>query len=145
MKILVCLLIFSLFCSELSSASPENFSITITITGVRSTKGSILIKFYDDQMRFPDTDGFRIVRVSKSLMVGDRITVTYHDFSSKYMGVSLLDDENDNLKLDFGLMFPREGHAFSDYHHTALRKPMYEDFRFHLTENKNVVMKMKYY
>ncbi len=61
------------------------------------------------------------------------------------MGVSLLDDENSNLKLDFGLLFPKEGHAFSDYHHTAIRKPVYEDFRFHLTENKSVLMKMKYY
>lgn len=96
-------------------------------------------------MRFPETNGFRIVHVSKSLLEGDSITVTYHNFTSKHMGVSLLDDENGNLKLDFGFLFPKEGHAFSDYHHTALRKPVYEDFRFHLTENKDVVMKMKYY
>ncbi len=123
----------------------DTYSITITITDIRNEKGLILLKFYDDETRFPETDGFRIVKVSKSLMKNQSITVTYHGFIAKHMGVSLLDDENSNLKLDFGLMFPKEGHAFSDYHHNAIRKPMYEDFRFLLTGDKSVNMKMKYY
>jgi uncharacterized protein (DUF2141 family) len=61
------------------------------------------------------------------------------------MGVALLDDENDNWKMDIGWFFPKEGHAFSDYYHTGLRKPVYEDFRFLLTSDKKIVMKMKYY
>jgi uncharacterized protein (DUF2141 family) len=149
MNIFFCFFVFSFYCGDLFFPSrppvPEKYSITITITGVRNTKGSILIKFYDDKMRFPETNGFRIVSVSKSLLVNDSITVTYHNFAAKHMGVSLLDDENNNLKLDFGLLFPKEGHAFSDYHHTALRKPVYEDFRFLLTGHKKVIMKMKYY
>ena len=149
MKILLFLLSISILSSNVvetpANHVADRYSITITITGIRSTKGSILLKFYDDNMRFPETDGFRVVRVSKALLVNNTITVTYHDFSAKHMGVSLLDDENENLKLDFGLMFPKEGHAFSDYHHTAFRRPVYEDFRFLLTGNKNVVMKMKYY
>jgi uncharacterized protein (DUF2141 family) len=123
----------------------ETYSITITITGIRNTKGLILLKFYDDETRYPETNGFRIVKVSKSLIKNESITVTYHGFKAQHMGVSLLDDENSNLKLDFGFMFPKEGHAFSDYHHSAMRKPVYEDFRFLLSGNKSVSMKMKYY
>ncbi len=129
----------------LGYTTTDTYSITITITGIRNDKGLILVKFYDDETRFPETDGFRIVKVSKSLLKEEKITVTIHGFSSKHMGISLLDDENGNLKLDFGLMFPKEGHAFSDYHHNAIRKPVYEDFRFLLTGHKEVSMKMKYY
>ena len=83
--------------------------------------------------------------MKKSQIIGDSFTVTYDGFISQYMGIALLDDENDNWKLDMGWFLPKEGHAFSDYHHTALRKPVYKDFRFLLTGDKRVVMKMKYY
>lgn len=147
MKILisVSLAVLLSFTAVVGYTTTDTYSITITITGIRNDKGLILVKFYDDETRFPETDGFRIVKVSKSLLKDEKITVTLHGFSSKHMGISLLDDENCNLKLDFGLMFPKEGHAFSDYHHNAIRRPVYEDFRFLLTGNKEVSMKMKYY
>lgn len=136
---------YSISSHSLEGIHSETYSITITITGIRSTKGSIILKFYDDDVRYPETNGFRLVKLSKSDLKDESITVTYYGFTSKYMGVSLLDDENGNSKLDLGLLLPKEGHAFSDYHHTAIRKPVYEDFRFLLTSDKVVSMKMKYY
>jgi len=121
------------------------YSITITVTNIRNHKGVIRFKFFDDSTPFPHDSGFRKVVVRKSQIVGDSFTVTYDGFVSQYMGIALLDDENDNWKLDMGWFLPKEGHAFSDYHHTALRKPVYKDFRFLLTGDKKVVMKMKYY
>ena len=61
------------------------------------------------------------------------------------MAIALMDDENNDVILNMGWFFPKEGHAFSDYYHSALRRPLYKDFKFVLTEDKNVVMKMKYY
>lgn len=123
----------------------ETYSITITVTHIRNHDGVIRFKFFDDSTPFPHDTGFRKVVVKKSEITGDSFTVTYDGFISRYMGVALLDDENDNWKLDFGWFLPKEGHAFSDYYHTALRKPVYKDFRFLLTGDKKVVMKMKYY
>lgn len=123
----------------------ETYSITITVTNIRNHDGVIRFKFFDDSTPFPHDTGFRKVVVSKSQFTGDSFTVTYEGFPSQYMGIALLDDENDNWKLDMGWFLPKEGHAFSDYHHTALRRPVYNDFRFLLTGNKKVIMKMKYY
>ncbi len=123
----------------------ETYSITITVTNIRNHKGVIRFKFFDDATPFPHDTGFRKVVVKKSEISGDSFTVTYDGFTSQYMGIALLDDENDNWKLDMGWFLPKEGHAFSNYYHTALRKPVYRDFRFLLTGNKKVVMKMKYY
>ncbi len=123
----------------------KTYSITITVTNIRNHKGVIRFKFFDDSTPFPHDTGFRKVVVSKSQFAGDSFTVTYDGFPSQYMGIALLDDENDNWKLDMGWFLPKEGHAFSDYHHTALRRPVYNDFRFLLTGNKSVTMKMKYY
>jgi len=123
----------------------KTYSITITVTNIRNHKGVIRFKFFDDSTPFPHDTGFRKVVVNKSEIIGDSFTVTYDGFISRYMGIALLDDENDNWKLDLGWFLPKEGHAFSDYYHTALRKPVYKDFRFLLTGDKKVVMKMKYY
>jgi len=123
----------------------ETYSITITVTHIRNHNGVIRFKFFDDSTPFPHDTGFRKVVVKKSDIIGSSFTATYDGFISRYMGIALLDDENDNWKLDFGWFLPKEGHAFSDYYHTALRKPLYKDFRFLLTGDKKVVMKMKYY
>jgi len=123
----------------------ETYSITITVTNMRNHDGVIRFKFFDDSTPFPHDTGFRKVVVKKSEIIGDSFTVTYDGFISRYMGIALLDDENDNWKLDFGWFLPKEGHAFSDYYHTALRRPVYKDFRFLLIGDKKVVMKMKYY
>ncbi len=123
----------------------ETYSITITITHIRNHNGVIRIKFFDDANPFPHKMGFRKVVVPKSQVTGDSLRVTYDGFTSKNMGIALLDDENNNWELDFGWFFPKEGHAFADYYHTAMRKPVYKDFRFLLKGNKKVIMKMKYY
>src|SRR6478736_8152090 len=119
----------------------ETYSITITVTNIRNHNGVIGFKFFDDSTPFPHDTGFRRTVIKKSEIVGDSFTVTYDGFISQYMGIALLDDENSNWKLDMGLFFPKEGHAFSDYYHTAFRRPAYKDFRFRLTGNKKVVMK----
>jgi len=121
------------------------YSITITVTDIRNTSGVIRFKFFDDATPFPDDKGFLRIAVPKSEITGNTFTATYYGFPSQQMGIALLDDENDNWELDMGWFFPKEGHAFSNYHHASLRKPTYSDFRFLLTGDTKVTMKMKYY
>jgi uncharacterized protein (DUF2141 family) len=130
---------------EAKITKEETYSITITVTNIRNHEGVIRFKFYDDSTPFPHDTGFRKVVVPKSLVTGDSLQVTYDGFPSQNMGIALLDDENNNWKLDMGWFLPKEGHAFSDYYHSAMRRPVYKDFRFYLSGNKKVVMKMRYY
>ena len=123
----------------------QTYSITITVTDIRNSSGVIRFKFFDDSTPFPDPKGFLRVAVPKSEINGSSFTVTYYGFPSQNMGIALLDDENDNWELDMGWFLPKEGHAFSNYYHAALRKPVYQDFRFLLTGDTKVTMKMKYY
>lgn len=131
--------------SPMNSEKEGTYSITITVKNIRNRDGVIRFKFYNDTTRFPHDLGFLKVVVPKTEMIGDSIRVTYHGFVSQHMAIALLDDENNNVKLDFGWFLPKEGHAFSDYYHSALRRPVYEDFAFTLTGDKDVVMTMRYY
>lgn len=131
---------------RIPEAAPEKtYSIHITVTNIRNKEGVIRFKFYDDSTPFPDLNGFLKVVVPKTEMTGDSLSLDFHGFVSRPMAIALLDDENDNVKLDMGWFLPKEGHAFSDYYHAALRRPVYSDFRFILTGDKRVVMRMKYY
>lgn len=126
-------------------ASDNTYSITITVTNIRNTKGVIRFKFYDDSTPFPHDTGFLRIVVPKSEIKNGSFTATYKGFTSKNMAIALSDDENDNIELDMGWFFPKEGHAFSNYYHTAFRRPVYDDFDFLLNADKTVVMKMRYY
>jgi uncharacterized protein (DUF2141 family) len=123
----------------------KTYSITITVTDIRNDKGVIRFKFFDDTTPFPHDTGFLKIVVDKQDVVNGTLTRTFYGFKSQPMAIALLDDENSDLKLDMGWFFPKEGHAFSDYYHTAIRRPVYEDFRFILKGNRKVVMKMRYY
>jgi uncharacterized protein (DUF2141 family) len=127
------------------SGPEKTYTIHITVTHIRNREGVIRFKFYDDSTPFPDLNGFLKVVVPKTEMKGDSLTVTLHGFVPKHMAIALQDDENSDLKLDMGWFFPKEGHAFSDYYHIALRRPVYNDFRFLLNGDRRVVMRMKYY
>lgn len=120
-------------------------AITITVTGIRNNKGTLRFKFYDEGSPFPHDTGFLKIVVDKREVVDGTLTKTYYGFKKQSMGIALLDDENNDLKLEMGWFFPKEGHAFSDYYHSALRKPVYSDFRFVLTGDRKVTMIMKYY
>jgi len=129
----------------LPAKEETTYAITITVTDIRNTDGVIRFKFYDDSTPFPDDKGFLRIVIPKSEIKNNTFTATYYGFPSKRMGIALQDDENDNWELDFGWVLPKEGHAFSDYYHTALRRPVHSDFSFVLTGDKHVIMKMRYY
>jgi uncharacterized protein (DUF2141 family) len=140
---------FSIFIEneDLEKAIKEvpTYSISITVTHIRNTKGVIRFKFYDEATPFPHEKGFLRIIIPKSEVKDGSFTATYEGFTSKVMGVALQDDENSDSKLDMGWLLPKEGHAFSDYYHTAFRRPVFSDFKFLLTGHKHVIMKMRYY
>ncbi len=140
---------FSIFMENDAIVRPSietpTYSITITVTNIRNKDGVLRFKFYDETTPFPHDKGFLRIAVPKTEVVNNTFTATYDGFTAQRMGIALLDDENDNWELDLGWVFPKEGHAFSDYYHKALRKPVYNDFRFYLTGHKSVIMKMRYY
>lgn len=128
-----------------TSSNEVTYTITITVTNIRSREGVIRFKFYDEKTRFPHDTGFLRIVVPKTIFEGDSFTVSYSGFTPKNMAIALSDDENNNVELDMGWFYPKEGHAFSDYYHTAFRRPVYEDFDFFLNADRNVTMKVRYY
>ncbi len=120
-------------------------TLKISITGLRNNSGSVILGFYNNDKAFAaETPLFTKVE-SKATTVNHVLTLNYKDIKPGTYGVVMLDDENNNNKMDYGWILPEEGYGFSNYNHFGLTKPKVSKFSFTITnENKVVEIKVQY-
>ena len=126
------------------SGKASTLTITIKITNIRNSKGRIQLQIYRNQESFAKEVPWKSTYISKKEMAGHTIVHKIAGFKPGIYGLALLDDENNNTKMDYGWVMPKEGFGFSDYYHTAWSKPKFNDFKFHLKANKSVTMRVRY-
>ena len=135
------------FISGSFSAPPSSggtHDITIKITNVRNMKGRIQLQLYRTGKSFAAEAPYKQYYVSKKSLKNKTVTYTIYGLKTGTYGVALLDDENANKEMDYNWMMPNEGFGFSDYYHTAWSKPKFSQFKFSLSSNKSVTMKVRY-
>jgi len=118
--ILLILLVFPAFSQK----------ITVEISGIRNEKGVVLLSVYRDNKTFEAETPFRINSFSKVGMVDGKITVTISDLEAGTYGIALIDDTNNNGRMDFRFFMPTEGFGFSNYSFKGRCKPDFELFSF---------------
>lgn len=120
-------------------------NIDFTISGIRSKNGTIRLAFYTSAKNFEDEKPFMVKTVQKTNLKNGTLTVSYSGITPGLYGVALLDDENSNREMDYGLVLPKEGFGFSDYYHSGMSRPTFDQFDFHLkNETKNIKIKIRY-
>ncbi|MBL7936882.1 MAG: DUF2141 domain-containing protein [Bacteroidia bacterium] len=120
-------------------------TLKVSITGLRNNSGNIVLAFYNTEKAFEDETPLFTKVESKATVVNHILTLTYNGLKSGVYGIVILDDENNNSKMDFGWILPEEGFGFSNYYHTGMLKPKLSKFSFTLTnETKAVEIKVKY-
>src|ERR1035437_6036687 len=124
------ILLFILQCFTVTAQNVE-----LTIKGIRSTKGQLLIGVFKDNESFQKEKAYKNLKFDKTAVVNGTLTVKF-DFESGVFGFSLLDDENNDGKMDYNFIgFPLEGFGFSNYYHRGLTKPDLDKFSFKLTKD----------
>ena len=120
-------------------------TITIEITNIRSNKGKILLAVFKDGTSFKKEKGIIEKSYLKTNLKSGSMTIKIKLAPGTY-GISILDDENNDGEMDYKLIrIPKEGYGFSNYYHTGLIRPKFEDFDFYMNnKNKIVTVKMKY-
>lgn len=140
-NITILMLGFLFFIPAISNAT----EVEVTIKGIRSKKGKIQIGIFKNQESFERETPFKTVVVEKkSLFKG---TVVYKvNLPPGVYGFAILDDENNNKEMDKSwLGIPTEGFGFSNYEHSGIFKPIFEDFKFRVKNGINKVrMNLKY-
>ena len=126
----------SLFINQIANkANTTNQDIKIVIEGVRSGKGKIVLAVFKDQEGFKNKKPIKRLVLNKSEFEGNEIILS---LDTGIYGISVLDDENDNNKMDYNFIgMPKEGFGFSNYYHKGLSKPHFDKFKFEI-KNKSV-------
>tara|TARA_R110002072_G_scaffold2815_1_gene22191 strand:- start:5845 stop:6294 length:450 start_codon:yes stop_codon:yes gene_type:complete len=119
-------------------------TISIKIENIRNTKGTMQLQLYQSQKAFAAETPYKTIRISKENVSDNTLYYKIKGLAQNTYGVALLDDENNNKEMDYGLFFPVEGFGFSDYYHTGWSKPTFHDFKFFLKKDKTVRMKVRY-
>jgi uncharacterized protein (DUF2141 family) len=133
---------FVSFFGQVLNAAAEN--VHIKVTDIRSKKGEVLVAVFKDQQGFKDNKPVKKQKYTKATIVNGSISFTLSLEPGTY-GISILDDENSNLKMDYNMVgMPKEGFGFADYFHSSLSRPTFSDFKFELKGDKNVVAKLRY-
>jgi uncharacterized protein (DUF2141 family) len=119
-------------------------AVNIRISGIRNTSGNIRLAFYSSQENFENEKPLFVKTISKKEISKGTLSATYTLQPGTY-GIAMLDDENGNKEMDYGLVMPKEGFGFSDYYHTGMSRPTFSDFKFTLkNEAKAIQIKVRY-
>ena len=120
-------------------------TLHIQISGLRNNLGQVQIQFFTSKESFDEEIPAFSKLAPKAALVKGILNVTYTNIPSGTYGVAILDDENSNKKMDYGLLLPKEGFGFSDYYHRGMSRPDYNKFKFTLgKELKSVQIKVRY-
>lgn len=124
--------------------SAEKNTLTIEFENIKFEEGVLLLGFYKDAESFRKRKPSFERIIPKSELKNGKIRVSFDDLTPNTYGIAVLDDANNNNKVDFGLVFPLEGFGFSDYYHSSFLPPKFEDFDFPFPEDNFVKVKMRY-
>lgn len=134
--ILKCLLLLT--ASDLFSQTVE-----VTVTGIRSEKGQIAIGVFLDEESFRREKAYLEIQFPKKDIRDGVMTVSFSLEPGIY-GLSLLDDENSNRKMEYNFLgIPKEGFGFSDYYHTGITRPKFDDFRYTVVQGQDIKIKVR--
>jgi uncharacterized protein (DUF2141 family) len=113
----------------LVGASAPEGTVSLTVTGLRSAKGQVLVCLTREADHFPDCSGSTPAR--SALVPATRPQATFADLPQGRYAISVLHDENANGRADKTLgLIPREGFGFSRDAPVRMGPPKFEQAAF---------------
>lgn len=130
----------------LPARSGNSQNVEVIITDIRSEKGQIVIGVFKDDESFQKEESFMEKRFVKSGISNREMRVQFSLEPGIY-GLSLLDDENSNGKMEYNFLgIPKEGFGFSDYYHKGIKKPKFDSYKFSINKDqtKRITIRIRY-
>ncbi|MCX7697198.1 MAG: DUF2141 domain-containing protein [Bacteroidales bacterium] len=110
--------------------------VEITITNIRNSKGVIRIGIFKDQESFDKETPYDGKIFPKKSVLNGKLVVKFDLPPGKY-GFAVLDDENEDGKMNYNLLgVPKEGYGFSG-NTFFLSKPSFSEFAVNIRKGLN--------
>jgi uncharacterized protein (DUF2141 family) len=112
---------------------------------LRNSKGTVQITLYNKDGSIPDEHYKNYFKMEKVNITNGKSQCTFSNLPKGNYAVNILHDENNNGKIDKGLILPKEGIGFSNYSSIGLtNRPNFKKASFELTQNKTIKVKVIY-
>ncbi|HQS25375.1 MAG TPA: DUF2141 domain-containing protein [Sediminibacterium sp.] len=133
------------FLSSSSESQPEAYSLTVKVEQLQNSKGVVQFALYNKEGSIPDEDHKNYYRIEKAKIVNGKSEITFNNLPKGKYAVNILHDENNNGKIDKGLLLPKEGVGFSNYQSIGLtNRPNFKKASFELSADKTIYVKVIY-
>ena len=120
-------------------------TLNIEVTNLRNSKGVVQFALYNKDGTIPDEQFKNYFRIGTSPIVDGKSNFTFEYLPEGKYAVSILHDENENGKVDKGLIKPKEGIGFSNYKSIGFsNRPNFSKASFLLTEDLDITIKTVY-
>ena len=121
------------------------FSLKVEVKGLQNSKGSVQYALYNTQGSIPDESFKNTFRILTGPITNGSSQVIFKNLPPGRYAVNILHDENNNGKIDKGLIFPKEGIGFSNYQSIGLKnRPDYSKASFEIKTDTTISVKVIY-
>lgn len=127
------------------SAEEAGISLTVEVSDLRNSTGSVQFTLYDREDAFPDEDFKKYKKKINGEIVDGSSTVTFKDLPDGRYAISILHDENRDGKIKKGVVLPKEGIGFSNYQSIGFsNRPAFSKASFSLRKDMKIKIKIIY-
>ena len=127
------------FLCSFSGNRAETYTLTVKVEKLQNSKGVVQFALYNKDNSIPDEDYKKYYRLEKAKIVNGKSEITFKSLPQGRYAVNILHDENNNGKIDKGLLLPKEGIGFSNYQSIGLRnRPNFSKASFELNADKTI-------
>lgn len=131
--------------STFSIQKKETCSLTIDVSELRNSEGTVQFALYNREDAFPDEHYKKYFKKLTAKIVNGASTVTFKNMPEGKYAVSILHDEDNNGKIKKGLILPVEGIGFSNFESIGfLNRPTFTKAAFDLKGDKKLKVKIIY-
>ena len=128
----------------LMASAPAQADINLSISGLRSDKGQLMVCLTKNSKAFPDCTKDNGA-IKKLVPASGASHLTFANVAPGTYAVAIVHDENGNNKMDLRLFIPREGFAFSRNPAIRMGPPKFGSASFEVGgDDVNQSVKMKY-
>ncbi len=131
--------------TSFSIQKQEVFSLTVEVTDLRNSDGTLLFALYNREDAFPDEHYKKYFKKFTGKIVNGTSSVTFENLPAGKYAVNTLHDENNDGEINKGVIFPIEGIGFSNYSSIGLfNKPIFRKASFNILNDKTIKVNIIY-
>lgn len=131
--------------SSFSIQKQKTCSLTVDVSELRNSKGTVQFALYNIEDAFPDEHYKKYFKKLTGNIVNGTSSVTFKNLPEGKYAVNILHDENNDGKIKRGIILPKEGIGFSNFQSIGIsNRPSFSKASFNVLSDKKIKVNIIY-